>query len=306
MTRLSSLVLLCSLAMLNTGCVALVAGGAVGAGAMIATDSRTAGTMIDDESIEIRSLTIVSNNREIYNQSKIDVTSVNGRVLLTGQCKDEAYIKYVEENIAKLPQVREVINRIARIETVDINQKARDSWITTKVKTQLLFGKEINSGRFKVVTENNTVYLLGIVTKDEANRAVNVTRRIEGVVKVVKIFEYMSDVSKAGKIFNESSNDLSRDVASSDGAVVSSASENTPIYYEEVQAIEQPTITAINSEPIVEQVELNPAENNVINPQPITSEPVPTMNIPASSINHDGIAPAGSGNNVQDEYFIIE
>lgn len=303
MKKLSLLVLVCSLSLINTGCVALFAGGAVGTGAVVAADSRSTGTMIDDEAIELRSVNIVSNNREIYSASKIDVTSVNGRVLLTGQCKDQDYINYIEDRISKLPQVKEVINRIAKIETVSISQRAFDTWLTSKVKTQLLFGEEINSGRFKVITENNTVYLLGVVSKDEAARAVNVARNVDGVVKVVKVFEYLSENSKVAPIFKENkTDDYSNTTTSNKPVSISSAgsnaSEDIPIYYEEASIIEQPVSSTSISAPSNNEVKYQEPVQSEIQSEPVKQTEVVTE-------SGEEIAPAGSSN-VQEEYFILE
>lgn len=262
----------------NTGCVALLSAGAVGTSAVVATDSRTTGTMIDDEGIELKSLNILSNNREIYNASKLEATSVNGKVLVTGQCQDSEYLKYIDDRISKLPQVKEVINKVELIAPVSMGQRTEDSWITTKVKTQLLFGKEINSGRFKVITENGTVYLIGLVTQSEANRAINVTRLISGVKKVVKIFDYITEDSKIIPIFKDEANGANADYnSSSAGPAVSSAGvESAPTYYEETSTIEKPVVVS------------SPEANSIV------SEP------------SSGIAPAGNVEASSDDTFIIE
>lgn len=274
----------------NTGCVALLSAGAVGTSAIVASDSRTTGTMIDDESIELKSLNILSNNREIYNASKLEATSVNGRVLVTGQCRDKEYLSYINDRISKLPQVKEVINKVENIEPVSMGQRTEDSWITTKVKTQLLFGKEINSGRFKVITENSIVYLIGVVTQSEANRAINVTRQISGVKKVVKVFDYITEDSKVSQIFKDDGSAASSNTGSN--AEVSSAgsntSENAPIYYEETTTIEQPTTI----------------QQSVVNTTPVNNTSNST--IVADPIGNTTVAPAGTSDTSADDSFIIE
>ncbi len=299
-----------TVAMLSqTGCIAVAGGAAVGTGLMVATDARTTGSMIDDEGIEMKSISIVSNNREIYNASKFDVTAVNGRVLITGQCQDKEYIAYVKDRISKLPEVKEVINQVEDLPPVGFTQRSTDSWITTKVKTQLLFGKNINSGRFKVITENNVVYLLGIVTKSEANRAVNVTRGISGVRKVVKIFEFITDDSKINPIFKEGSatvtdkTDSVSSVVSVESAGVTRATEDAPVFYEETSVIEQPaTYNKVETTPqTVSQPTVKPVTQPVV--KPVTQPAVQPVSKPKPEI---APTPATNSNNNNDDYFIIE
>ncbi len=219
-----------------TGCAAVVAGSAVGAGAMVAADSRTVGTMVDDEAIEQKSRGYLSNNREIYKKSKLDATSVNGILLLTGQCQDKEYIEYIVSRVKTIPEVKKVVNRIEMIEPLGMSDRSRDTWITTKVKTQLLFGDDINSGRFKVITENKAVYLIGLVNKSEANRAVNVARQIDGVKKVVRIFEFLEDVKPAPENAG-----AAQDVPAAKPAPEPMAPVETPEYIEDETLVEQPS-----------------------------------------------------------------
>lgn len=249
MRKLAILGAVCALTALSqTGCVALVAGGAVGTGAVMAADSRSAGTMVDDKAIELKASRVLSNNREIYEASRLEATSVNGRVLVTGQCQDASYLTYIEQRLSKIDQVREVIDQVEKIAPVDFGQRSTDSWITTKVKTQLLFGEDINSGRFKVITENGVVYLIGLVTKDEAARAVNVARQISGVRKVVKIFDYISADSQVAKVIRgdkvQSVAPAGTATAPVEAAGHAITTEDTPMYFEESSLIEQPVTTS--------------------------------------------------------------
>lgn len=312
MKKLSTLMLIGAISLsCTTGCVTLLAGGAAAVGTtMVATDSRTTGTMIDDESIEMKSSKIISNNREIYEASKIDAASVNGKVLLSGQCQDPEYVAYIVDRVSKVPQVREVINRIENIPPVSMGQRSTDSWITTKVKTQLLFGEKINSNRFKVITENNTVFLLGLVTQSEANRAVNVARTTDGVKKVVKVFDYISENSKVAKIFN---NDTSNDVPGSGSSQVNNAAveesvgnsaNEAPIYYEEVQMQEQPIVApSIIQEPATVVAPSTTTVTPVVVSDTVTStDPRVKPYIPDVS---DTVAPVSTTTS-DDDSFIIE
>ncbi|MGN1393278.1 MAG: BON domain-containing protein [Succinivibrionaceae bacterium] len=278
MNKLSTLMIVSTLSLgLGTGCTALVAGSAVGAmvgTGVVATDSRTAGTMIDDETIEIKAANILTNNREISEKSKLDATSVNGKVLLTGQCKDQEYISYILDRVSKLPQVKEVINKIEIRDPVPMGTRTQDTWITTKVKTHLLFGEKINSNRFKVITENGTVYLLGLVTKSESNRAINMVKTIDGVKKIVIVFDYITDDSKVAPIFSDSSNEVEisskpqvHDAVVED--VSNSASSDTPIYYEESSLSLEKTNDVVQSKP----VEVTPVTNTDLTKPADSAEP---------------------------------
>ena len=251
------------ISMSTTGCVTpvVLAGTAIGASAVVATDQRTTGTMIDDKSIEIKAASIIKNNEKIAKESKLEATSVNGTVLLTGQCLNQKYVDFIVENVKKIDGVDRVINKITIEEPISLGRRADDTWITTKVKTQLLFGEEINSGRFKVLTENGVVYLIGLVTKDESIRAVNVASQISGVLKVVKIFEYISVDSKVKPIFIEDESPMTlketyvEDVVEPSSSNKSIGTEDAPIYYEEIGPLE----TIDNTNTAITPVESNNA-----------------------------------------------
>lgn len=177
-----------------SGCGAvLLAGAAAGGTAAVQSDERNVYSMAYDESIEQNSYKIIKTNTLLTKPEdfRITVTSFNGNVLITGQTINKDYIKWCVKQIEKLEHVRKVYNYATLQKPVPASVISSDSYITSKVKTQLLFGKDINSNRFKVVTENGNVYLMGIVTNDESNRAINTVLAISGVRKVYHIFDYM-------------------------------------------------------------------------------------------------------------------
>jgi len=295
--RISGIMLLGAvMAAMNSGCVtALIGAGAVGAGTMIATDSRSTGSMIDDESIELKGARIVSNNRELSKASKIDVVSVNGIVVLTGQCPYREYIDFVKDRVSRLDGVKKVYNYIENMEPVSLGQRSQDSWITSKVKTGLLFGEKINSGRFKVVTENSVVYLLGYVTRDEAARAVYVTKDISGVRKIVKLFDYMGDNEKPAPIFGEGDN-ASNEVGVGTQPVTGTGSSGTaisdttaPVYHEESTVLEESVPVVTETRRTVTEVQPATGER-----QPATGErqPVPVTDLLSGDGSDSLIKPA--------------
>jgi osmotically-inducible protein OsmY len=190
---MKSLAVLLSLVavLLLAGCpAAIIGGGAVAYGTI--EDRRTSGTMIDDDSIETR---ISRGVRERYGENThVNVTSFNRSVLLTGEVPEEARRAEVEKLAQGSGNVRNIANELQVGAPSSLGARANDSYITTKVKGRLLDSNKVNPIHVKVVTEAGVVYLMGIVTEQEAADAVDVARNTGGVVKVVRIF----DLCKAG------------------------------------------------------------------------------------------------------------
>ncbi|MDH3316970.1 MAG: BON domain-containing protein [Gammaproteobacteria bacterium] len=172
------------------GCVAAVGAGVV-TGAAVAYDRRSAGTFVDDELIELKSIGALQDDSELWNYSHISVTSFNNIVLLTGECPSEALRQRAAEIVAKVQKVRKVHNEIIIAAPTSMMSRSEDTVLTGKVKTALLNKEDLEATRVKVVTEDGVVYLMGLVTQKEADAATEVTRRVGGVKRVVRIFEYI-------------------------------------------------------------------------------------------------------------------
>lgn len=172
------------------GCVPLMVGaGAVGAG-MVATDRRSSGAQLDDTTIEVRGAARI---REIANDNmNVTVVSFNRQVLLTGTVGSEADRKRAEEVVAKVDNVRTVFNEVTVGQGSTIADRSNDTFITSKVKASLLDQKDIFANTFKVSTERGVVYLMGIATRQETDRATEITRGVDGVRKVVRLVEVVS------------------------------------------------------------------------------------------------------------------
>jgi osmotically-inducible protein OsmY len=177
--------------LLLSGCPAAI----VGAGALtygVAEDRRTSGTMIDDDNIETR---VSRGVRERYGENThVNVTSFNRSVLLTGEVPEDARKADIEKLAQGAGNVRNIANELQVGAPSSLGARANDSYITTKVKGRILDSNKVNPIHVKVVTEAGVVYLMGIVTEQEAADAVDVARNTGGVVKVVRIF----DLCKAG------------------------------------------------------------------------------------------------------------
>lgn len=179
------------------GCAAAVVGG--GAGASVAQESRSMGTMIYDESVEQEAYKILKSNTLLSNSNdqSVSPTCFNGNVLLTGQSTNKDYIKWAAAQIEKLDHVRKVYNYVTLQPPVSASVVSSDAFITSQVKSKLLLGKGIDSNNIKVVTENGNVFLMGIVTQDGGTRATNEALKVKGVNNVYQIFDIVEPTQKS-------------------------------------------------------------------------------------------------------------
>ena len=152
---------------------------------------RTTGSFLDDEIIETKALVNIKTVDPALASANINIASFNGIVLLTGQVNSESLRQKAAEAVNLVGNIRRLHNEIAVSGTTSLVARSNDSWITSKVKTKMLFKRDLESGRIKVVTENGVVYLMGLVTREEADRAAEAARTTAGVQKVVRIFEYI-------------------------------------------------------------------------------------------------------------------
>ena len=153
--------------------------------------TRTFGSYIEDESIETKTLANLYNADIGYKEGNITVVSYNGIVLIAGQLKSQQLLENATSIAQKVRAVRKVHNELTVAGPVSYMAGVNDAWLTTKIKNQMLFTTDFPSGRTKVVTENGTVYLMGLLTQKETADAVAITRLIYGVQKIVKIVEYI-------------------------------------------------------------------------------------------------------------------
>lgn len=194
MTKWKTTIILAILAtpLLLQGCTAVVVGGAA-TGANIAHDRRTMGSFIEDQNIELKTASAIRDHQELNERSHINVTSYNRIVLLTGEAPTHELRNQAQEIARGVAQVRRVHNEIIIAAPSAMSSRGSDTWITTKVKTSLfkIRGMEgFDATRVKVVTENGVVYLMGILTQQEADAVVDTARKVTGVQRVVKVFEY--------------------------------------------------------------------------------------------------------------------
>jgi len=176
------------------GCAAVVVGSAVGT-AMVATDRRTAGVQLEDQNIELKSLTRI--RETVGERGHVSTTSYNRMVLITGEVSSEADRSAVEQAITRIENVRSTVNELAVMGASSMTARSNDAILTSKVKASFIDAKDLHANAVKVVTERGVVYLMGRVTEREANRATELARGVSGVQKVVKVFENLTEAELA-------------------------------------------------------------------------------------------------------------
>jgi osmotically-inducible protein OsmY len=173
-------------ASLLQGCFPLAITG-MGTAALVVTDRRTAGTYLEDETIEWKAFARL---RDRYPGAHANVTSYNRRVLLTGEVPGDDVKKKIEEDVRGIENVKEVTNELQVAGASSLASRGSDSLITSNVKARMVNNGKVSPAHVKVLTEAGVVYLMGLVTPEEGDAAVDVARNASGVVRVVKVFEY--------------------------------------------------------------------------------------------------------------------
>ena len=181
-------ILLAVAIILQACAAAIITGGA--AGVSLATDQRTTGTVIEDQSIELKAFKAFSDNKEISEKSHLNVTSYDNVVLVTGEAVNKDIRRQAVDILRHIRKVKDVKDYITIASPSSLMSRSSDSLITSKVKARLLAAKKIKSMGIKVVTDKGVVYLMGIVSREQARMATEIARTTAGVQKVVMLFEY--------------------------------------------------------------------------------------------------------------------
>jgi osmotically-inducible protein OsmY len=194
-TRLSPALLAASLMAVivvstQNGCAPMVVAAGVGAGALVATDRRSTGAQVDDETIEVKIATTAGNRWG--DAIHLNVTSYNGIVLLTGEAPNANVLGEITNLARTTDRVKTVHNEMTVGPTTALPARTNDTYITSKVKAGFVEANKFAATRVKVVTERSVVYLMGIVNRDEADAATRIASTTSGVARVVRLFEYSS------------------------------------------------------------------------------------------------------------------
>ena len=196
-TPLATLLAVLLVTTLLPACAPLLIGGAAVSSVMVASDRRSSGAQVEDQTIELKASSRISDLALLGN---VTVTSYNRTVLITGQVPAEAARVAAEPAVARVENVRAVVNELAVAGNSSLTTQSTDSIISGKIKATFIDARDLQSNALKVVTEAGVVYLMGIVTEREARRATDLARSVDGVRKVVRVFEVVSEDALANLV----------------------------------------------------------------------------------------------------------
>jgi len=193
--RRSALAAALAASSLFSACAPLLVGGAMVGTTLMVADRRTSGTQVEDQGIELKTLTRV--REAIGDRGHVNATSYNRMLLLTGEVASEADKAAVEQNVARIENVRSIVNELGVMGNASLTSRSNDTILTSKVKASYLDAKDLQAHAVKVITERGVVYLMGRVTEREATRASEIARGVGGVQKVVRVLEVISEAELA-------------------------------------------------------------------------------------------------------------
>jgi osmotically-inducible protein OsmY len=178
-----------------SGCTGLIVAGAA-TGAAASQDRRTLPTQLEDSSIELKAIKVLFENEELWQDTNIDVVSYNNIILVLGQAPTAALKQKATDALKNIAKVSKVHNQIRIAAPISWIASRNDEFLTSKVKSSMLFTSDFPSSKIKVVTENSEVFLMGIVSQSEADKAVEIARNVGGVTKVIKVFEHYDETQQ--------------------------------------------------------------------------------------------------------------
>ena len=188
---LSLLVLTASLGAALTACVPVLMGGAVVGTALVASDRRTSGTQLEDEGIELRSANRIRDS--LGERVHVNITSYNRRVLLTGEVPTVQDQQLVEQIVSQVDNVQTVVNEVAVLAKSTLGQRSSDVLVASRIKAGFVDARDLSANAFNIEVARGVAYLLGRVTAREADRATEIARTTNGVLKVVRVFDLITD-----------------------------------------------------------------------------------------------------------------
>jgi len=178
------------LPLLLGACAPLLLGGAVLGTGMVVTDRRTTGMQLEDKTIENKA---EARAKDLATLGRINVTSYNRTLLITGEVPGETERAAVEKAVSGVENVRGVVNELVVAPNLSVSQRSSDSLLGARVKASLLDAKDVAANAYRVIAERGVVYLMGRVTEREAGRAVELARSTSGVVKVVRVLDIITE-----------------------------------------------------------------------------------------------------------------
>ncbi|MBD2810094.1 divisome-associated lipoprotein YraP [Xenorhabdus sp. Vera] len=190
--RLFSLLLLCFSAMLLQGCIGAAVVGSAAIATKAGSDPRTVGQQVDDTTLEARISNAISKDPQIKAQARVVATVYQGKVLLTGQSPNMALADKAKQIASKVEGTEVVYNEIRQGNPVSLGTASSDTWLTAKVRSQILASDAVKSSSIKLVTENGEIFLFGIVTREEGTAAAKIASETSGIRRVTTAFTYLN------------------------------------------------------------------------------------------------------------------
>ena len=182
-----------SFLLLFTSCTTILVGTAGSDGFQEDPTERTTGAVIEDQSIETKIIVNLKSIEPAFRQTNVDIISHNGVVLLIGQVPSEE-LKSRATQIASeaSTKIKRIHNELEISGSSSFLTRSSDTWIATKVRTLMLTNSDVPSDQVRVITENGAVYLMGMIDQSQGDHAANLARNVSGVIRVVKVFEYLN------------------------------------------------------------------------------------------------------------------
>ncbi|MEJ5073330.1 division/outer membrane stress-associated lipid-binding lipoprotein [Enterobacter ludwigii] len=178
-------------ALLLQGCVAAAVVGTAAVGTKAATDPRTVGTQVDDSTLELRVNSALNKDDQLKKEARVNVMAWQGKVLLTGQAPSTELASQAKQIAMGVDGTTEVFNEIRQGQPIGLGTASSDTWITTKVRSQMLGSDQVKSSAVKVTTENGEVFLMGTLTDREGKAAADIASRVSGVKHVTTAFTFI-------------------------------------------------------------------------------------------------------------------
>ncbi len=172
------------------GCAPIIVAGAA-TSALIAHDRRSAGTILNDQSNELKISNAIHRDVQLMKNARISLTIFNGIALLVGQVPSEQHRKRAAAHARQNMNVKQVHNEIKITDPISLKVQNNDTWITTKAKSSLLSATGVGGAYIKVISERGVIYLMGLVTRKEGDAAAKTVQKVTGIQGVVKVFEYV-------------------------------------------------------------------------------------------------------------------
>ncbi|OZI66449.1 BON domain-containing protein [Bordetella genomosp. 11] len=201
-----------------SACAPVVVGGAAAGAAVVVTDRRTSGTQLDDQNISFKVEHAIS--QKLGDTAHVSANTYEGVVLLTGEVPNDAAKAQATSLAQGIEKVKKVVNQLTIGPASSFSVRSNDTWLSSKVRSELLNTKFVPSGSISVTTDKSVVYLQGKVTQAEGEYAANAAAGVSGVTKVVKLFDIIS---------REEAVRLSGSTAGSSAAPANAAPQRAPI-----------------------------------------------------------------------------